>query len=163
MLSRLFRVCVLLAQLSTIAHNIDIMRYSPCQCHLHLPTLLTFNTFYLGAVLLPKASVEPPSLSQKFQNLRHLKSHLTESKLKLPQPPVPPQDDATTASPAKQKVGGSYSRYTGVGGLSRGLTIDGDLVDSSGRRIKTDGMNGDASLNSSAHGGEANERKENVL
>ena len=112
---------------------------------------------------MPKASVEPPSLSQKLQNLRHLKSHLTESKPKLPQPPVLPEDDATTASPAKQKVGGSYSRYTGVGGLSRGLTIDGDLVDSSGRRIKTDGRNGDESLNSSAHGGEANEMTENVL
>ena len=39
------------------------------------------------------------------------------------------------------QVGGSYSRYTGGSVLARGLTIEGDLVDSSGRKINT-GLSG---------------------
>ena len=47
-------------------------------------------------------------------------------------------------------MGGSYSRYTGAAPLHRGLTIEleGDLVDSSGRKINTNSVgngNGDLS------------------
>jgi len=107
--------------------------------------------------LSPRASVEPPSLQQKFQVLRNLKSHLSESKQKLPQSTAPspevPENESVAAAPPRKKVGGSYSRYTGGGGLSRGLTIDGELVDSSGRRIKTENMTEDGPATSSANGG----------
>ena len=55
-------------------------------------------------------------------------------------------DELQMPSPSRKKVGGSYSRYTGGGGLSRGLTIDGDLVDSSGRKIKREGKTGNGTV-----------------
>ena len=47
----------------------------------------------------------------------------------------------TDPNAVRRKMGGSYSRYTGPG-LSRGLTIEGDLVDSSGRKINTASVTG---------------------
>jgi len=64
------------------------------------------------------------------------------------QPPLSPQPgqlEPLQQHPAelspRRKVGGSYSRYTGGSVLARGLTIEGDLVDSSGRKINT-GLSG---------------------
>jgi len=50
---------------------------------------------------------------------------------------TPPELQSGEASPIRRKMGGSYSRYTGAAPLHRGLTIEGDLVDSSGRKINT--------------------------
>eukprot|EP00092_Neocalanus_flemingeri_P014476 GFUD01015621.1.p1 GENE.GFUD01015621.1~~GFUD01015621.1.p1 ORF type:complete len:628 (+),score=176.52 GFUD01015621.1:199-1884(+) len=70
----------------------------------------------------PRASVEPGVTSQRRQSLA------------VPVPGQPPDLQPGDSASARRKMGGSYSRYTGPG-LSRGLTIDGDLVDSSGRKI----------------------------
>ena len=51
---------------------------------------------------------------------------------------TPPNElQSGEVSPIRRKMGGSYSRYTGAAPLHRGLTIEleGDLVDSSGRKI----------------------------
>jgi len=52
-------------------------------------------------------------------------------------PDSPPGELSVTSS--RKKPGGSYSRYTASGQSSSGLTLltEGDLVDSSGRKIKT--------------------------
>ena len=70
---------------------------------------------------------------------------------------TPPELQSGEASPIRRKMGGSYSRYTGAAPLHRGLTIEGDLVDSSGRKINTgtasvgngNGVHGDFSRPSS--------------
>ena len=47
--------------------------------------------------------------------------------------------DSLEPSPSRRRMGGSYSSYTAGGraGTMIALQTDGDLVDSSGRRIKT--------------------------
>merc|ERR1719233_2445928 len=81
-----------------------------------------------------RASVEPgfPTQNQRRQNYGSSKPPSTEGQGLL----TPPGQDAGDSATVRRKMGGSYSRYTGPG-LSRGLTIDGDLVDSSGRKINT--------------------------
>eukprot|EP00092_Neocalanus_flemingeri_P009208 GFUD01009909.1.p1 GENE.GFUD01009909.1~~GFUD01009909.1.p1 ORF type:complete len:726 (-),score=191.16 GFUD01009909.1:343-2520(-) len=79
----------------------------------------------------PRASVDPGAPSQRRQSFVNSKPPSTDTLAVPGQPPdLQPGDSAS----ARRKMGGSYSRYTGPG-LSRGLTIDGDLVDSSGRKI----------------------------
>jgi len=86
-----------------------------------------------------RASVEPGGSSQRRQNFINSKPPSTEGQSLL----APPGLDigAGDSATARRKMGGSYSRYTGPG-LSRGLTIDGDLVDSSGRKINTASVTG---------------------
>jgi len=94
-------------------------------------------------VLSPRASVEPGGLIQKRQNYVTSKPPSTEGATTtlpvspVPHPDLPPGDSVST----RRKMGGSYSSYTGPG-LTRGLTIEGDLVDSSGRKITTVTGNG---------------------
>jgi len=85
-----------------------------------------------------RASVEPGVPSLRRQNS---KPPSTEGPNLLP----PPADQAGDSATVRRKMGGSYSRYTGPG-LSRGLTIDGDLVDSSGRKINTATVTGNGIL-----------------
>jgi len=85
-----------------------------------------------------RASVEPGVPSLRRQNS---KPPSTEGPNLLP----PPAEQAGDSATVRRKMGGSYSRYTGPG-LSRGLTIDGDLVDSSGRKINTATVTGNGIL-----------------
>lgn len=76
---------------------------------------------------------------QKRQSFMNSKNASTESQALL----TPPNEcQSGEASPIRRKMGGSYSRYTGAAPLHRGLTIEGDLVDSSGRKINTSGSVG---------------------
>ena len=83
---------------------------------------------------------------QKRQSFMNSKNPSTESQNLLLTPPNELQSGEV--SPIRRKMGGSYSRYTGAAPLHRGLTIEGDLVDSSGRKINTNSVgngNGDLS------------------
>jgi len=99
----------------------------------------------------PRASVEPGGLSQKRQNFVNSKPPSTEGQNLLAVPGQTPDLQAGDSASARRKMGGSYSRYTGPG-LSRGLTIDGDLVDSSGRKINTATVTGNGVLGDSQTG-----------
>ena len=82
---------------------------------------------------------------QKRQSFMNSKNPSTESQQLLT-----PPNELQSESPIRRKMGGSYSRYTGAAPLHRGLTIEleGDLVDSSGRKINTNSVgngNGDLS------------------
>jgi len=87
----------------------------------------------------PRASVEPGAVHQKRQNFVNSKPPSSEGQNMLAVPGQTPESG--DAALVRRKMGGSYSRYTGPG-LSRGLTIDGDLVDSSGRKINTASVTG---------------------
>merc|ERR1719393_1107675 len=85
----------------------------------------------LNQRLSPRGSVGP---DQRRQNFVNSKPPSAESQQLL----TPPNElNSGEASPIRRKMGGSYSRYTGVAPLQRGLTIEGDLVDTSGRKINT--------------------------
>lgn len=74
---------------------------------------------------------------QKRHSFMNSKNPSTESQNLL----TPPNElQSGDASPIRRKMGGSYSRYTGAAPLHRGLTIEGDLVDSSGRKINTNSV-----------------------
>lgn len=88
-----------------------------------------------------RASVEPGGPSQRRQNFVNSKPPSTEGQNLLAVPGQPPEGPPGDSASVRRKMGGSYSRYTGPG-LSRGLTIDGDLVDSSGRKINTASVTG---------------------
>merc|ERR1712013_109323 len=89
-----------------------------------------------------RASVEPGCPpQQRRQNYSNSKPPSTEGQGLV--------TDAGESATVRRKMGGSYSRYTGPG-LSRGLTIDGDLVDSSGRKINTAAVTGNGVLDSRA-------------
>merc|ERR1719414_891114 len=75
---------------------------------------------------------------QKRQSFMNSKNPSTESQNLLLTPPNELQSGEV--SPIRRKMGGSYSRYTGAAPLHRGLTIEGDLVDSSGRKINTNSV-----------------------
>merc|ERR1719422_2324637 len=93
-----------------------------------------------------RGSVGP---DQKRQNFVNSKNASTESQALL----TPPNEcQSGEASPIRRKMGGSYSRYTGVAPLQRGLTIEGDLVDTSGRKINTS-VTGNGSNGSNGNGG----------
>merc|ERR1719284_696283 len=87
----------------------------------------------------PRGSVGPDQKRNMFMNSKHPS---TESQQLL----TPPNElQAGEASPIRRKMGGSYSRYTGSAPLQRGLTIEvleGDLVDTSGRKINTSSVTG---------------------
>ena len=72
-------------------------------------------------------------------------------------PPGGGDPDAAAAHKSRRKMGGSYSTYTGSNGngLSAGLTLnnDGELVDSSGRPIKTDAYTTSVSNMEAVQGG----------
>jgi len=87
-----------------------------------------------------RGSVEPGGLNMRRMNFGSSKPPSTEGQNFLTAPGQTPEMDQGPAS-VRRKMGGSYSRYTGPG-LSRGLTIDGDLVDSSGRKINTASVTG---------------------
>jgi len=87
-----------------------------------------------------RGSVEPGGLNMRRMNFGNSKPPSTEGQNFLTAPGQTPEMDQGPAS-VRRKMGGSYSRYTGPG-LSRGLTIDGDLVDSSGRKINTASVTG---------------------
>merc|ERR1712025_203729 len=96
--------------------------------------------------LSPRGSVGP---DQKRQNFVNSKPPSAESQQLL----TPPNElNSGEASPIRRKMGGSYSRYTGVAPLQRGLTIEGDLVDTSGRKINTS-VTGNGSNGSNGNGG----------
>ena len=95
--------------------------------------------------------MEPGGLSQKRQNFVNSKPPSTEGQNLLAVPGQTPDLQAGDSASARRKMGGSYSRYTGPG-LSRGLTIDGDLVDSSGRKINTATVTGNGVLGDSQTG-----------
>ena len=96
--------------------------------------------------LSPRGSVGP---DQKRQNFVNSKPPSAESQQLL----TPPNElNSGEASPIRRKMGGSYSRYTGVAPLQRGLTIEGDLVDTSGRKINTS-VTGNGSNGSNRNGG----------
>ena len=101
------------------------------------------NTLLLAGFHSGRASVEPgcPPQSQRRQNYSSSKPPSTEGQGVV--------TDAGDSATVRRKMGGSYSRYTGPG-LSRGLTIDGDLVDSSGRKINTAAVTGNGVLDSRA-------------
>merc|ERR1719410_2551325 len=90
----------------------------------------------------PRGSVGPDQKRNLFINSKHPS---TESQQLL----TPPNElQAGEASPIRRKMGGSYSRYTGSAPLQRGLTIEvleGDLVDTSGRKINTSSVAGNGS------------------
>merc|ERR1712142_850957 len=90
----------------------------------------------------PRGSVGPDQKRNMFMNS---KNPSTESQQLL----TPPNElQAGEASPIRRKMGGSYSRYTGSAPLQRGLTIEvleGDLVDTSGRKINTSSVTGNGS------------------
>jgi len=90
----------------------------------------------------PRGSVGPDQKRNMFMNSKHPS---TESQQLL----TPPNElQAGEASPIRRKMGGSYSRYTGSAPLQRGLTIEvleGDLVDTSGRKINTSSVTGNGS------------------
>jgi len=100
----------------------------------------------LNQRLSPRGSVGP---DQKRQNFVNSKPPSAESQQLL----TPPNElNSGDASPIRRKMGGSYSRYTGVAPLQRGLTIEGDLVDTSGRKINTS-VTGNGSNGSNGNGG----------
>jgi len=100
----------------------------------------------LNQRLSPRGSVGP---DQKRQNFVNSKPPSAESQQLL----TPPNElNSGEASPIRRKMGGSYSRYTGVAPLQRGLTIEGDLVDTSGRKINTS-VTGNGSNGSNGNGG----------
>merc|ERR1712113_566907 len=82
---------------------------------------------------------------QKRQSFMNSKNPSTESQQLL----TPPNElQSGEVSPIRRKMGGSYSRYTGSAPLQRGLTIEvleGDLVDTSGRKINTSSVTGNGS------------------
>merc|ERR1711862_453057 len=96
--------------------------------------------------LSPRGPVGP---DQKRQNFVNSKPPSAESQQLLTPPNEP---NSGEASPIRRKMGGSYSRYTGVAPLQRGLTIEGDLVDTSGRKINTS-VAGNGSNGSNGNGG----------
>merc|ERR1719445_2144335 len=89
-----------------------------------------------------RGSVGPDQKRNMFMNS---KNPSTESQQLL----TPPNElQAGEASPIRRKMGGSYSRYTGSAPLQRGLTIEvleGDLVDTSSRKINTSSVTGNGS------------------
>jgi len=97
----------------------------------------------------PRSSVEPGSANQKRQNFFNSKPPSSEGQNLLAVPGQTPE--SVDSASVRRKMGGSYSRYTGPG-LSRGLTIDGDLVDSSGRKIKPAAATGNGVLGDSQAG-----------
>lgn len=102
--------------------------------------------FFSVLGLSPRGSVGP---DQKRQNFVNSKPPSAESQQLL----TPPNElNSGEASPIRRKMGGSYSRYTGVAPLQRGLTIEGDLVDTSGRKINTS-VTGNGSNGSNGNGG----------
>jgi len=88
-----------------------------------------------------RASVEPGGPTQRRNIFGNSKPASSEGQNLLTVPGQAPDTQPGDCAAVRKKVGGSYSRYTGPG-LSRGLTIDGDLVDSSGRKINTAPVNG---------------------
>lgn len=88
-----------------------------------------------------RASVEPGGPSMRRQIFGNSKPPSTEGQNLLAVPGQPGELQSGDSASVRRKMGGSYSRYTGPG-LSRGLTIDGDLVDSSGRKINTASVTG---------------------
>ena len=106
-----------------------------------VPTLIWIEIF---SGLSLAGSIAPDQKRQSFMNS---KNPSTESQQLL----TPPNElQSGEVSPIRRKMGGSYSRYTGAAPLHRGLTIEleGDLVDSSGRKINTNSVgngNGDLS------------------
>merc|ERR1711862_498236 len=104
------------------------------------------NELQLNQRLSPRGSVGP---DQKRQNFVNSKPPSAESQQLLTPPNEP---NSGEASPIRRKMGGSYSRYTGVAPLQRGLTIEGDLVDTSGRKINTS-VAGNGSNGSNGNGG----------
>jgi len=99
----------------------------------------------LNQRLSPRGSVGP---DQRRQNFVNSKPPSAESQQLL----TPPNElNSGEASPIRRKMGGSYSRYTGVAPLQRGLTIEGDLVDTSGRKINTS-VTGNGSNGSNGNG-----------
>ena len=100
-----------------------------------------FAVKYVSGLSLA-GSIAPDQKRQSFMNS---KNPSTESQQLLT-----PPNELQSESPIRRKMGGSYSRYTGAAPLHRGLTIEleGDLVDSSGRKINTNSVgngNGDLS------------------
>ena len=93
--------------------------------------------------------MEPGSANQKRQNFFNSKPPSSEGQNLLAVPGQTPE--SVDSASVRRKMGGSYSRYTGPG-LSRGLTIDGDLVDSSGRKIKPAAATGNGVLGDSQAG-----------
>ena len=89
-----------------------------------------------------RGSVGPEQKRSLFMNS---KPPSTESQQQLLTPPNELQSPGGDLSPIRRKMGGSYSRYTGVAPLQRELTIDGDLVDTSGRKINTSSVAGNGS------------------
>ena len=101
--------------------------------------------FFPVSGLSPRGSVGP---DQRRQNFVNSKPPSAESQQLL----TPPNElNSGEASPIRRKMGGSYSRYTGVAPLQRGLTIEGDLVDTSGRKINTS-VTGNGSNGSNGNG-----------
>merc|ERR1712227_482669 len=99
----------------------------------------------LNQRLSPRGSVGP---DQKRQNFVNSKPPSAESQQLL----TPPNElNSGEASPIRRKMGGSCSRYPGVAPLQRGLTIEGDLVDTSGRKINTS-VTGNGSNGSNGNG-----------
>jgi len=96
-----------------------------------------------------RGSVGPDQKRNMFMNS---KPPSTESQQLL----TPPNElQAGEASPIRRKMGGSYSRYTGSAPLQRGLTIEvleGDLVDTSGRKINTNSVSGNGSNGNGSFG-----------
>merc|ERR1712025_75554 len=96
-----------------------------------------------------RGSVGPDQKRNMFMNS---KPPSTESQQLL----TPPNElQAGEASPIRRKMGGSYSRYTGSAPLQRGLTIEvleGDLVDTSGRKINTNSVSGNGSNGNGSNG-----------
>merc|ERR1712106_252462 len=83
-----------------------------------------------------RASVEPGGPTLRRNIFGNSKPASSEGQNLLTVPGQAPDTQPGDSAAVRKKVGGSYSRYTGPG-LARGLTIDGDLVDSSGRKINT--------------------------
>lgn len=98
-----------------------------------------------------RASVEPGGPCIRRQNFGNSKPPSTEGQNLLAVPGQPPEPGSGDSASVRRKMGGSYSRYTGPG-LSRGLTIDGDLVDSSGRKINTASVTGNGVVGDSRAG-----------
>ena len=108
----------------------------------HQAIVNQINTIFVPAGFhSARASVEPGGPTQRRNIFGNSKPASSEGQNLLTVPGQAPDAQPGDCAAVRKKVGGSYSRYTGPG-LSRGLTIDGDLVDSSGRKINTAPVNG---------------------